>query len=135
MTAPRPLRSVTGLWLAAGLLLGCAGAPSEESPGSAVRAFYDRLNEGDHAGAATLYSAEVQAVFADAEDAMEAFEVWAKGETKSGSVAQVRIVSSAESAGTADVQFEVGYRDGSTVTRHVRLVQENGSWRLGFVEP
>ena len=127
-------RGAAALLLLALSLCGCSSEPADTGPGAAVRQFYDRLNQGDHTGAIALYSAESRGVLDDPAGS-GVFGGWAEGETKGRSVAEVRIVSTAEHAGGggAEVQFEVRYRDGTSVTRQVSLVQEDGAWRLGFI--
>jgi len=126
-------RGLAAIVFAATLVSGCASAPTEEGPAGAVRQFYDRLNRGDHAGAKALYSAEALGFLDDPGGSSDGFGDWANGETKRRSVAEVRVVSTEEREGAADVQFDVHYRDGSSVSRRVSLVQESGAWKLGFI--
>jgi hypothetical protein len=129
-------RMACSMLLAGALLsaLGCGGGPAPGGPAATVQQFYDHLNSGAYAEAKALYSAEVMAVVGDPEITSDAdFRQWAEGETKSGGIAEVEIVDSAETEGTANVSFEIHYDDGSTIERSVELTQEAGQWRLGFI--
>jgi len=134
-------RSASALFVLTLSLYGCASepasdpAPAESGPSAAVRQFYDRLNAGDHAAAIELYSSEARGMVVEPSGSTAGFSGWAEVETKGRTVVEVRVVSTAEHAGGggADVQFEVRYRDGTSATRQVSVMQEGGAWKLGFI--
>lgn len=131
-----PTRRLLPLLLTAAAF-ACSG-PSQpgDSPGGTLDQFYRDLNAGDFAGAMAAYSSEALDVWEDPGLTQDtSFADWARSETRGGTVDSVRILDEqrANSADQTDVQFEVLYADGSTARHKVRVVLEDGRWRMGLV--
>ena len=121
---------LTCLCLAA---LGCGGG--EQSPtAQAVLDFYDGLNAGRHAEFKAMYRADMRSFFDDPGNDAE-LRLWAEAETRHGTIAGVEIRSDeVRDDGTADVLYTVRYGDGSSKDGSVKLVMEEGAWKLGLFE-
>jgi len=130
-------------WMIASMLLvlvalssgGCSTTDEAEegTPGAAVQTFYRHLGDGAYDDAQAMYSAEAREIVADP----EMFRSWAEQATHQGSIDKVVIIDSsvAETEATAAVEFELGFKDGSSEAYSVELVDEGGEWRLGLVLP
>jgi len=82
----------------------------------------------------TLYDAEAHEFLEDPSTIEDSsFAEWARLETKSGAIDTVRVLAEEISETTANVDFEVVYRDGSTAKHNVRLTREDGQWKLGMI--
>ncbi|MDH3627562.1 MAG: hypothetical protein OES25_07885 [Acidobacteriota bacterium] len=122
-------------------VLGCGGpsggpAGAEGSAERVVSDFYDALNAKDYDAAKTLYSPESLAAIADPSSSDDrAFREWADGETRSGSVAQIKIVTSEDgpSEGSTLILFDVVYGDDSTARHTVTVVLIDGAWKMGLI--
>ncbi len=120
--------------LACGLGLACSTADSEAA--TAVKTFYTHLNEGDYADAMSLYDSATREQIEDPEDAgSSGFAQWAEIETKDGKFDSLKVVEETETDGETLVLFDVLYTDGTSKRAQVSLKQENGEWKLGFLQP
>ena len=121
--------------LTAAALASCSGGGEAEegTPGAAVQGFYGHLSSGAYDAAQAMYSAEAREIVADP----ELFRTWAAQATRDGSLEKVVIVEStvSESQTEASVDFDLSFKDGSTESYSVQLVDEGGDWRLGLVVP
>jgi hypothetical protein len=115
------------------LFLHCAPVETADAPSQAVKRFYQHLNDGAYTEAKGLYNAEVLGVLNDPSASDDDFRAWARQETKSGIISEVKIINSAVEETTADVDFELVYEDGTLEQRRVSLTQEDGAWKLGFI--
>jgi len=118
-----------------GLFLSLSCAPSDENtPGAAVKTFYDHLNDGRNSEAMAMYDDEASGMFEDPSFASEgAFDEWVASETKQGSIREVEIVDASTEEASAEVKFRVEYEDGSSKTGEVSLSLEQGRWKLGLI--
>lgn len=135
-------RGIRGAVLAAccfGLMLSCSSTEkppekSAEAPEKAVELFYRQLNEGDYAGAMTLYNSEALQAIEDPQGADDAgFAAWAESETHGGRVQQVKITRTDVGPTSATVEYEVVYSDGASKHSKVALTLEDGQWKLGLI--
>ena len=127
----RPLLPL--LVLALGLMLACSQSGEAEGPGGAVQLFYQQLNDGNYNAAKEMYNSEVRATLDDPEVSSAAgFRTWANTQTKDRTISKVEILESTADETGATIDYEIVYRDGSTKKSRVRLIQEEGGWKLGF---
>jgi len=116
------------------LAAACAKeAPKAEGPGGAVQTFYGHLNDGALEKAKALYTNEALAIVEDPAATEDVFGGWAEQETRRRSISSVEILDSQIAEGTATVEFEIRFADGSSVQRQVSLVEQNGGWKLGLI--
>jgi len=120
------------LLLATVAACGPAEEGRAEGPGGVVQDFYERLNEA-YAEAKAMYSSEARTILDDPGTTDDMFAGWARQETKQGSIDRVRVLSSELGEGSADVEVEILYGDGSSSTKNVSLIEENGEWKLNLV--
>jgi hypothetical protein len=113
---------------------GCSGGGGnggdgvdEGSPGAAVMTFFDRLNSGDLPGAKELYTSDAALAVEDP----EVFQGWADQVTREGAIDSVSIVSSVVEEGTASVEFELVFNDGTREAHTVTCTMQDGVWKLG----
>ena len=119
------------------LIVACGGPTEVGDAGEAgqtVQQFYKHLNDGNHDAAVALYSSEVRQML-EGDD--EGFSTWAQSESREGAIKEVKIVDEEidDVAGAATVSFELDYSSGSPARRTVVLSKEEGSWKLGFIDP
>jgi len=116
-----------------------AGTPQTEAaapdapaaPADVLQSFYKHLNEKDYDAALALYSAEARKVVDDpGMMGPDAFRAWAYEETKGGTISNVAIQGTTENT----VDYTLTFADGSTVSKKVSAVQEDGTWKLGMVQ-
>ena len=119
-----------------GLLSACGGGGEEaDSPEAIVKTFYKHLNSGSDNAAKALYTTESRKMFDDPEMASDnAFEDWVASETKQGSISEVKILGSSGDEQSAEISFEIHYKDGSNAARKVSMVKENGAWKLELIQ-
>jgi hypothetical protein len=121
----------------AALAVSCGGSSEVGEAGRTVQEFYGHLNTGNHDAAMELYSSDAQQMLLGDDGQLdEDFLGWVEAETRQGAVQDVEIVSEEvdEAAGAATVRFVVNYTDGVPGRRSVSLSEEDGAWRLGFVD-
>ncbi len=122
------------LVLACSLGLACSTADSEAT--TAVKTFYGHLNDGNYADAMSLYDSATREQIEDPDDAgSSVFSDWAEIETKDGKFDSLEVVEETETDGETVVLFDVHYTDGTSKRAQVSLKQENGEWKLGFLQP
>ncbi len=132
MNARRSTIRLTLISLAAALLLGCTpgGEPLESSgPVASVKSFYRHLNEGNYDEAKALYTAEARQAVEDP----ELFRSWAEQATRQGTISEIQIISESDQEGSASVEFEIVFADGSVEQHTVELSDQDGDWKLGLI--
>ena len=129
----RPICALIALVLIAMLPACSEQATEEEGPGGVVQRFYRHLNDGDYAGAKSLYSSDALAVLDDPEiSSPEAFENWAQGRTHQGTIDSVMILGTEAGEGQTLIEYQINYGDGSSVTDEVAVTEEDGQFKLGL---
>jgi len=124
---------VAALLVVALLAASCAGTP-QDTPEATLRHFYDRLNAGATADVKAMYKSETRSMLEDpAQTSPEAFAEWVTGETKDGTVSDLSIVDQKVEDDSAEITYDVRFRDGSKNRRTVSLVRESGAWKLDLV--
>jgi hypothetical protein len=99
-----------------------------------IQEFYGHLNDGHYTQAMALYNSDARGTFEDPEAVGDSrFDEWARTETKHGKVDRVRVVEEQATEYQASVEFEIVYTDGTRASRSVTVLQENGAWKLGFI--
>lgn len=115
-------------------LLSVLSCSLSKSPSDTVEQFYALLNVGEYAKAKELYNSEAKQV---AEGQLlelgGGFSKFADLETRFGTIREINIVNSRERGEGAAVDYEIVYKDGSSVNKTVRLTKEKGWWRLGLI--
>ena len=125
--------SLAIILLAFGLLLACSQSGEAEGPGGAVQIFYEQLNDGNYNNAKEMYTAEARATLDDPElSSAGGFRTWADTQTKKRSISKVEILQEEPDDSGATIDYQITYRDGSTKKSQVRLIEEEGIWKLGF---
>lgn len=110
------------------LLSGCGGKSgtgtgSEAGPGKAVQDFYQKLLDGDYAGAYDMLSST-----AKAQISYEQFEAGMKQSSQEAPVdknVRVVIVSEEIDGDTATVRASIRGSEGD-----IQMVKENGAWKI-----
>lgn len=117
-----------GLVLAVSLaLIGCGGP----KPGATVKAWTSAMNSGEYSKVEQFLSKSVVAQSKDAGGA-DAIKMMADALTKNGQLTKVDITEEKIEGDTASVKFTVHFKDGSSEPGDVKLVKEDGSWKVNF---
>ena len=117
------------------LCAACSSSPSTSEAELAIQQFYDRLGSEDYTAALNLYKSDVrEALQISGGQVDQGYVEWAQEETKMGKVNGIEIVEESVDGDTAEVKYRIAYGDGSTSDRSVKLTQEDGEWKLGYID-
>jgi len=111
--------------------IGCSSKPSGAE--QSLRDFYGDLNHGEFAEAMARYEDDVREYIEDPDQTGMSFADWAKGETKNGTIHEIRVLTETAHDGTAELEFELEYADGTSSRRKVSLTEVGGEWKLGAI--
>ncbi len=117
-----------GLVLAVSLaLVGCGGP----KPGATVKAWTSAMNSGEYSKVEQFLSKSVVAQSKEA-GGTDAIKMMADMLTKNGQMTSIDITEEKVEGDTANVKFTVHYKDGTTEPGDVKLVKEDGGWKINF---
>ena len=117
------------------LCAACSSSTSTSETELAIQQFYDELGAENYTSVLDMYTADVrQALEISGGQVDQGYIEWGQAETKMGKVDRIEIIEESTEGETTVVKYRVVYGDGSAVERSVKLTQEDGKWKLGYID-
>lgn len=98
-------------------------------PVATVKAFYERVEQGELDEAVELFSTTLRSQIGD-DKLKQGLQSATREIDQKGGVAKMKILEENIIGEVADVEVEITYGDGSSETTKMSLIKEDGRWRL-----